>query len=337
MSETLTARVISQYNELYKVSLEGADLLAEVSGKYRHATSRLEDYPAVGDYVKLRKESSDTDRLIIEEVLPRKSVFKRMAVSSGDQSQVIAANVDILFVCMALNEDYSINRLERYLSAAWESGSTPVIILTKADLAENLEASVSEVSSIAFGVDVLITSLDDESSFAAVARYIDEETTASFVGSSGIGKSTIVNHLLGYDAIATADTRQDGKGRHTTTRRELFVLDNGGAIIDTPGMREFGLDSANLTKSFSDIESLAQQCKFGDCTHESEPGCAIKQALEESRLDERRMASYQKLKKELGYEGLSSRQIEEMKIKTMVGSFNEMKAVRNHVKKKNAR
>lgn len=337
MSELHAARVISQYNEIYKVRLGKKEYLAEISGKYRHAATHAEDYPAVGDFAEIKKGESDTERLIIESILPRKSAFKRTAAGQTEHAQIIAANIDFLFICMALNEDYNINRLERYLSVAWESGATPVIILTKIDLAENLDAILSEVNTVAFGVDILTTTLLDEFSFEAARGYFSENITASFVGSSGVGKSTIVNHLLGYEAIKTADIRQDGKGRHTTTRRELFYLSDGGAIIDTPGMRELGLESADFGKSFSDIEELAEQCRFGDCSHESEPGCAIKKALEKGELDARRLESYQKLKKEIGYEGLNSRQIEEKKIKTMVGSFNQMKEIRDHVKKKNAR
>lgn len=325
-------RVISQYKDLYKIRVDGEEHFAEVSGRYRHQAQGGQDFPAVGDYVVLREIDTDSDRLIIEDVESRKSVFTRAAVGAEDEVQVIAANVDLLFICMALNEDYNINRLERYLSVAWDSGSSPVVVLTKADLCDDLDAKMSEVSLIAFGVEVISVSRFDVASYERIRDLVAEGVTASFVGSSGVGKSTIVNQLLGKDELETAETRSDGKGRHTTTRRELFELPNGGAVIDTPGMRELGLASADLSRSFSDIDELAARCRFSDCVHESEPGCAVKKAIEEGILDQRRLDSYRKLKKELHYEGLTSREIEEYKIRTMVGSFNEMKQVRKRAK-----
>lgn len=330
------ARVSAQYKDSYKIISDRRESLAEVSGKYRHHASRLDEYPAVGDFVLIRDEES-SDRAIIEVLLPRKSAFERAAVGKDDETQVIAANVDILFICMALNNDYNISRLERYISIAWASGAQPIIVLTKSDLCDDIPKVLDEVNAIAFGIDCLVTSNTDNLTIESIGAYLEEGITASFVGSSGVGKSTIVNHLLGEELIETAEIREDGKGRHTTTRRELFLLPNGSSIIDTPGMRELGIDSADISKSFMDIEDLAKECRFSDCSHTSEPGCAVKQALQDGIIDERRLASYQKQRRELGYEGLNSKQIEEVKIKSMVGGFGEMKRVRDHVKKKNSR
>lgn len=333
-TDLVRARVVSQYKDLYKVSVEGDECFAEVAGRYRHEATAMQDYPAVGDYVLLRNQETDTDRAIIEGIVPRKSVFTRVAAGTTEGVQVIAANVDILFICMALNEDYRINRLERYLSVAWESGAQPVIILTKADLCDDLDEKLLEVEAVAFGIEVITTSFTDITSYDRIRDLLGGGITASFVGSSGIGKSTIVNHLLGKEEMAVGDIRSDGKGRHTTTNRELFEVEGGGAVIDTPGMRELGLASADLSKTFDDIEALASLCRFSDCSHESEPGCAIKQAINEGALDQRRLDSYRKLKKELHYEGMNSKQIEEHKIRTMVGSYDEMKRVRERSRRK---
>lgn len=327
------ARVIMQFKDGYKVAFDGREALAEITGKYRHIANKLEELPAVGDYVLIKSDDGDTDRVIIEETLPRTSSFTRAAVGSTDQVQVVAANIDVLFICMALNEDYNINRLERYLSVAWNSGAQPVIVLTKSDLCDDTASILEEVSSVAFGVDIVITSHLDSATYEQIQSYIGDGVTGSFVGSSGVGKTTIVNQLLGYDALDTSEVRQDGKGRHTTTHRELFVLPNGGAIIDTPGMRELGIDSADLSQTFVDIEELAQQCRFSDCSHQSEPGCAVQQAREQGTLDARRLESYFKLRKELKYEGMTSKQIEEAKIRSMMGGFGEMKKARDYFKK----
>lgn len=327
------ARVIMQFKDGYKVAFDGGEALAEISGKYRHEASRLDELPAVGDYVLIRTNDGDSDRVIIEETLQRKSAFTRVAVGGADQVQVVAANIDVLFICMALNEDYNINRLERYVSVAWDSGAQPVIVLTKLDLCDDIASVLAEVSAVAFGIDILTTSNRDSATFEQLQSYIGNGVTGSFVGSSGVGKTTIVNQLLGYNALVTSEIRQDGKGRHTTTHRELFTLPNGGAIIDTPGMRELGIDSANLSQAFMDIEELAQQCRFSDCSHQSEPHCAVQQAVEQGALDARRLESFFKLRKELEYEGMTSKQIEEAKIRSMVGGFGEMKRARDYFKK----
>lgn len=330
------ARVVSQYGGLYKIVTEEGECLAEVSGKMRHAAVCMADYPAVGDFVMADRQTDAGGNAVMQQLLRRKSLFERAAAGTSGQTQVVAANIDIVFVCMALNSDYNLSRLERYISVGWNSGATPVAVLTKADLCQNLEAAVAEIEGAAPGVDVVPTFGLEETAGDALLQYLKQGVTAAFMGSSGVGKTTLINRMAGM-ALATAETRQDDKGRHTTTRRELLPLPCGGVVIDTPGMRELGLEGADLAKGFADIEALMQQCKFSDCTHTSEPGCAVLAAVENGKLDARRLENYHKLQKEAKYEGLNARQIEAAKINSMFGGINEMKQLRDHVKKKNKR
>lgn len=335
--ELTLARVIAQYKGLYRIVTEDAEGLAEVSGKFRHDTEAPSDFPAVGDFVLADRSDASSGNAIIHRVLSRKSVFGRSAVDSPTQTQIVATNIDTIFICMSLNNDFNLNRLERYLSLAWSSQATPVIVLTKADLCLFIEDRVAEVSSIAFGVDVIITSSEDEASYALLFAHLSPGLTASFIGSSGVGKSTLINRLAGEDLLETSHIRSDDKGRHTTTRRDLLLLPQGSLVIDTPGMRELGVEPADLSQSFSDIEYLTRQCRFNDCSHTNEPGCALQVALASGDLDQRRFDNYLKLQKEAGYEGLSSRQIEAKKIESMVGGFGEMKQLRTRFKKENER
>lgn len=271
--------------------------MAELSGKFRFQTTLSSEYPAVGDFVLVNWNESGNSA-IIESVLPRKSAFIRKAAGEPWQEQVVAANIDTVFLCMALNNDFNLRRLERYISIAWDSGATPVVVLTKSDLCDDLENRLSEVSSIAFGIDILVTTSTEENGYKELLPFISEEKTIAFIGSSGVGKSTLINRLLGKEHLKTNGLRNDDKGRHTTTRRELFLLPSGGMVIDTPGMREFGMwdNDTGIEKTFTDIEELAAQCKFRNCTHTNEPGCAIQKALTTGELQTERWQSYQKLK-----------------------------------------
>jgi ribosome biogenesis GTPase len=327
-------RVIAQYKDLYKVATEHAEVLAEITGKLRYASGELSDYPAVGDFVMIDREDETHGNAIIHHILPRKSAFIRKAAGTGHDVQVVATNIDTVFICMSLNNDFNLRRLERYLSIAWESGATPVVVLTKADLCDNLQLRLLEIEQNAVGVDILVTSSMTEDGYQAILKYITPGQTVAFMGSSGVGKSTLINRLLGENAIETQEIRNDDKGRHTTTRRELIAIPTGGAVIDTPGMRELGVESVNLAKTFSDIEELAEKCKFKDCQHESEPGCAVKRAIEEGSITEERLQSYKKLKKEAKYDGLNSKQIEKAKIDEMFSEFGGMKNARDYVKAK---
>ena len=300
-SDFVVGRILSQEKGLYRVITEFGEKLAEISGKFRYEAENSSDYPAVGDFVMVDWNHAGGNA-VIHHILPRKSCFTRKAAGQR-REQVVAANVDTLFLCMALNNDFNLRRLERYLTIGWDSGAVPVVVLTKSDLCTDLESKVSEVESVAFGVDVLVTSSMDVDGEMQIRPYIAEGKTVAFLGSSGVGKSTLINRLLGEDRLETQALRNDDKGRHTTTHRELILLPSGGMVIDTPGMRELGMwDSAEgVETTFADIEELANRCRFSDCTHTSEPGCAVLSALEDGSLDPSRWNSYLKIKTELEY------------------------------------
>lgn len=325
------ARVIAQYRGLYKIATEQQECLAEISGKLQYSTSELIEYPAVGDFVMASYENSN-ERAIIHCILTRKSAFKRTAVGITGQCQVVAANIDIVFICMSLNNNYNLSRLERYLSIAWDSGAVPVVILTKSDLCANLEHVLCEVNNICPFTDVVATSIFDNDINAKMQMYIKPGITAAFIGSSGVGKSTLINKLLAKDILTTADIGRSNKGKHTTTGRELYILPQGGVVIDTPGMREIGVETADLSKSFTDIEELSIRCKYNDCSHTTEPGCAVRDALVNGVIDERRLANYFKIKREAEYDGLSSKKIEEKKINRMFKEVGGMKNARKLLK-----
>lgn len=297
----IRARVISQEKGLYRISNGSEEKLAEVTGRFRHDTQTVSDYPGVGDYV-IATWPEDESNASITMLFPRKSCIIRKAAGTDRQEQVVAANVDSLFVCMSLNNDFNLRRLERYLAIAWESGATPVVLLTKADLCDDVQSKVIEVERIAIGVDVLtVASLDGD--YNAVLPYIQEGRTVAFIGSSGVGKSTLINRLLGEDVIATNGLRNDDKGRHTTTHRQLIELPCGAYVIDTPGMRELGMwdSKSGIETTFADIEELSESCRFADCTHTGEPGCAVMAAIGDGTLTRERWNSYLKLKMENEY------------------------------------
>lgn len=319
------ARVSVQYRDIYKVITEHGEFQAEVSGKLIYRASAADDYPAVGDWVLVDRSDDTSGNAIIHHTLTRKSSFERKAAGTGYERQVVAANIDTVFICMSLNNDYNLRRLERYLSIAWDSGATPVIVLTKSDLCDDLDQRILEIESIALGVDVLTTSSMSKDGYDNIRKYLQPGKTVAFIGSSGVGKSTLINKLLGNEVLATREIRADDRGKHTTTHRQLFVLPDGGVVIDTPGMRELQIAGADLSASFADIEELAAHCRFNDCHHESEPHCAVRKAIEEGLLLPERLESYKKLQKELTFverkSTMSLQQAEKQKVIDMMGSL----------------
>ncbi len=282
--------------------------------------------------------NGSTGNAVIHHILRRQSVLARQAAGTENSGQVIAANIDTIFICMSLNADFNIRRIERYLTIAWDSMATPVIVLTKSDLCSDLPQKLEELTSVSMGVNIISCSSENGAGYEEMNAYVGQGKTIAFVGSSGVGKSTIINRLLGQEMLATKTIREDDdKGRHTTTHRQLFLLPSGGIVIDTPGMRELQIYTGNLSKTFEDVEEIAARCKFGDCSHGMEPGCAIREAIETGTLSEKRFESYQKLRRELSYTGLNARQLENEKINRMFGGKDEMKRMKKHVKERNSR
>jgi len=324
-------RIISQDKGLYKAVTENGEFKAQVSGKLRYNAINISDYPAVGDFVMLDENDGNA---VIHHILNRKSAFIRKAAGTSHDDQVVAANVDTVFICMSLNKDFNLRRLERYISIGWDSGAVPVVVLTKSDLCSDLDNIITDIEEVSIGLDIMVTSSLNED-YENIKKYINYAQTVAFIGSSGVGKTTLINKLMGDDVFETKGIRNDDRGRHTTTKRELILLPDGGIVIDTPGMRELGIESADFSKSFADIDELSQMCKFNDCTHTKEPGCAVKKAVETGSLSEERLNSYFKLKKEANYEGLNSKQIETEKIKRMFKEVGGIKNARKYFKEKN--
>ncbi|MFI3231029.1 MAG: ribosome small subunit-dependent GTPase A [bacterium] len=327
--ELRLARVIGQYRNEYKIVSEVGETKAKISGKLRFDIKELVNFPTVGDFIMV-----DVEGNVIHQVLTRKSVFVRSAVGVSEQGQSVASNIDNIFICMSLNNNFNLSRLERYLGIAWDSGATPIILLTKSDLVESseLEKLISEAEKVSCYADIITTSAFDDSLIKDLGKYIKAGTTSAFIGSSGVGKSTLINKLIGEKVLDTADIGKGDKGRHTTTNKEMFISQLGGVLIDTPGMRELGIESANLSKTFEDIEELTKMCRFSDCTHMNEPNCAIIEALESGELDKRRFENYNKIKTEAGYDGLSAKEIEVKKLERMFKEVGGMKNMRKFAK-----
>jgi ribosome biogenesis GTPase len=290
----IPARVAVEHRGGYVLYAEGGEQRAEVAPKLRSQAKRRADFPAVGDWVAMGDG-------FVHAVLPRRTKFSRKVAWAEVDEQVVAANVDVVFLVTSFGHDFNVRRLERYLVMAWESGAEPVVLITKSDLADDLDGPVLEAESVAFGVPIHAVSGVTGDGLDDVRSHLRPGRTAALLGSSGVGKSTLVNRLAGRELLATAEVRSDGRGRHTTSHRELVLLPDGGLVLDTPGMRELQLweSEEGLGEAFGDVEALAARCRFSDCTHRSEPGCAIRTALARGELDRARYASYEKLKREL--------------------------------------
>lgn len=306
--ELSIGRICAEYKESYKLFSEFGELKASISGKLRKNSEIIEGFPAVGDWV-LFDYIANENKAIIQKILPRKSKFSRKVAGQQTQEQIIASNIDFAFIVCALNYDFNLRRIERYLSLVWQSGAIPVIILTKSDLCLNLQEKISEVENVAFGVDVHAISNISKDGIGILQKYLVHNKTIVLLGSSGVGKSSLINNLMENDIMKVNELRNGiDKGRHTTTHKQMLILPEGGLIIDTPGIRELQLWDAKdgISQAFSDIEEFAQNCKFSDCTHFNEPDCAVQKAIKDGLLDKNRLENYLKVQKEQAY--LTNRQ-----------------------------
>ncbi len=295
------ARIISSQRHIYSVLCEYGELKGKITGKFQYEVQSTEKYPVVGDWVGITRKEKE-DGAIIHFVFPRKTSLSRKTPGMKTEEQVICANIDTSFIVTTFDRDFNLRRIERYLSLIWDSGANPIIILNKADLCTDIETFIREVESISPGIPILCMSALEKSGIGQIYNYLKEGKTVVFLGSSGTGKSTIINCLLDAPKQATSFLRDNDKGRHTTSYRELFMIpDRRGMVIDNPGMREIQLwaNEDIVEKTFADIENLSQNCRFNNCSHTNEPGCAIKEALEEGSLEFKRLESYFKQKREL--------------------------------------
>lgn len=294
------ARITAVHKERYAIVSDYGEGYAKLKAS-QYFTGYAE-YPTVGDFVRIIYNASGDSQIV--ETLPRRTYFSRRDPQPGHGEQAVAANFDYVFILQSLNMDFNAKRLERYLTLAWQSGATPVVLLTKADLISDYSAQLLAAGEIAVGASIHVVSAVTGQGLEGLKAYLQPGKTVVFLGSSGVGKSSLVNALAGREIMATGGIREDdSKGRHTTTHRQLIRLENGVMIIDTPGMRELGMwdVTEGLGDAFSDVEQYIGLCRFRDCRHESEPGCAVKAAIANGELDAARFESYRSLKKEAEY------------------------------------
>jgi ribosome biogenesis GTPase / thiamine phosphate phosphatase len=289
------ARVIAEHRGAYQVISATGRCWAEPTGRLRHLAQGKLELPAVGDWVAIDGKAR------VVAVLPRKSAFIRKVAALRTEPQVVAANVDRVFIVTSANSDFNPRRIERYVAAIWESGASPVLVINKTDLCEDVDLLLASLGNAAQGLPVARVSALERRGGEQLLCHLGPQLTVALVGSSGVGKSTIANWLLGQEVIDTAEIDAEERGRHTTTHRELFALPGGGALIDTPGMRELTLwsDVDDLAGSFTDIEDMAQRCRFIDCQHQGQPGCVIQEALDAGVLEQERLQNFFKLQREL--------------------------------------
>jgi ribosome biogenesis GTPase len=297
------ARTLAEHKEAYRVKNTDGEYLAKITGKQMFNALSREDYPAVGDWVTITDLGEQ--QAVIHRILPRKTILKRKASGKND-IQVIAANIDVAFVIESVDRDYNLNRFERYFSIARDGDIIPAIILNKIDLISNeeLESRIDQIKNRFGDIDFFTTSTVNNEGLDELKAYIAKGKTYCFLGSSGVGKSSLINNLIGKEAIKTSQiSTHTDRGRHTTTSREMYFLENGGIVIDNPGMREVGMTDVGdgIDSLFDEITSLARKCKYVDCTHIHEPGCAVLSAIKSGRLDEDRYNNYLCLKKEAEY------------------------------------
>jgi ribosome biogenesis GTPase len=310
MPGSVPARVISESKGYYQLFSQYGELTAKISGKMRYHARTEKQYPAVGDWV-IIKPLVDEQKGIIQAILPRKSKFSRKVAGERTEEQVVSANIDTVFIVNGLDGSRNLNlrRIERYLTLAWSSGATPVIVLNKVDLCSDVDVCIRNVEAIAPSIPIHPVSAKERLGLGSLGNYLTKGNAVAFIGSSGVGKSALINALLSVERQDTGEVREDDRmGRHTTTKRELILLPGGGMVIDTPGMREIQMwaSEEDIQGTFCDIEMLAKECRFSDCSHNVESGCAVRAAIYNGELDPARLESHRKLQKELAY--LASRE-----------------------------
>ena len=325
--QLVPARVAIEFNYIYRVFAESGELQVQHSGKLRHEADSLS---AVGDWVAVRRTAGE-ETGTIEAILPRRSKFSRKVAGELTEEQIVAANIDTVFLVMGLDGDYNPRRLERYLLLAYESGASPVVVLNKSDVADHLAEDMDEIRALTVGIPVHAVSAKEKSGIDAITGYLGPGKTGALLGSSGVGKSTIVNALIGEEKFKTRDVRaSDSRGRHTTRHRSLIVLPEGrGLLVDTPGMRELQLWTQNEggRETFDDIVELAAGCHFTDCRHREEPRCAVKQAIEEGTLAADRLEGFLKLQDEVS--SLEARK----DVRAQIDEKRKMKSINQSLKK----
>ena len=328
-------RVTLELKGFFEVTAEDRARLSEVTGKFIHAARTTADYPAIGDWVAITPQAGEDMRAHIHAVLPRRTKFSRKAAGIEAVEQVVAANVDTVFLVSGLDGNFHLHRLERYLAAAWSSGAQPVVLLNKADLNDDTATITTGIAGIAPNVPVFVVSAQTRRGLKALADYLVPGRTIALLGSSGVGKSTLINRLVGERVQFTQEVREaDNKGRHTTTQRELFVAPSGVIVIDTPGMREISPwdAGAGIAAAFDDVAAVAARCKFRDCTHTVEPGCAVQAALADGSLTTERWQAYLRMQRASTYEvrrvDRSAQQLQKKDFK------KQTKALRGRVREK---